>query len=630
MAQLAWYLKRLRVMSGREILHRLGQQLTMLQLLARYRVGMPLPVGSSADSSRLRFFEAREAQLPQLAFELPDLQEAAPGLLEGQMTVSGFNWQWREEPGIWHQAPDTGREWPKRFFASIAYREGNPYGDVRQLWEPARLQQLVDLAVIARTGNSDQRHRAVWMIDAQLASWVKDNPLMTGAHYISAMECALRLVAVCHALDMIRDQLADTSAADALASIVGTHAPLIAQRLSLHSSTGNHTTAEATGLVYAGLLFPEMEDARKWLSTGLTILEAESEHQVLPDGGGTEQALDYHLFNVQLLSLVQALLKHHESDVPPAIARAVNRGWDFLAAMGLAEGKLPAIGDSDGGYALSRYLLFPDHTGGPAPESRTFEHAGYTVARIASNPSLRLTFDHGPLGMPPSYGHGHADALAVILAAGDEDLLLDTGTYTYTGDQQWRRFFRGTRAHNTVTVDGQDQAVQEACFLWSRPFRTRLIASEIEDGQRGRLIAEHDGYGHLGVRHTRGIAWLHDQWLLIWDHLSGEGEHQLELNWHLGSEPFWRNEKAFELSFTGGNLEVLCEGGDIAVHGAEHAPIMGWRSPSYGILEPASTVSLTHDGTLPHAFTTLIRLPGSNRSGETIQDDLRWMRDQAR
>ena len=630
MPHFAWYLKRLRVMSGREILHRLGQQLAVFALLARYRMGMLPPGQSTVRSDRLRFCMAGEAQVPSPAFDIPALRQAAPGLLAGEIPVCGRPWRWKHEPEIWHRAPDTGRLWPKRFFAGIAYRDGNPNGDVRQLWEPARLQQLVDLAVIARIGTADDRRRALRMVCTQLQSWVEDNPPLTGAHYISAMECALRLIAVCHSLDMIRDQIPDRPTWNALAVMVSTHAPLIAQRLSLHSATGNHTIAEAAGLVYAGVLFPELNGARQWLSTGHAILERESQRQVLPDGGGAEQALSYHLFNIQLLSLVRALLDHHGRTVSPTITDAVDQGWRFLSAMGLSEGRLPLIGDSDDGHALSRHSAFAECAADPVPNARTFGHTGCTVARIASSPPLRLLFDHGPLGMPPAYGHGHADALSVVLAAGDEDILVDTGTYTYTGDQHWRRFFRGTGAHNTVTVDGQDQATQEACFLWSRPYRARLIASETGDAGHGRLLADHDGYRHMSVRHVRGVAWLHDRWLLIWDGLFGNGRHQLDLNWHLARPPTWRDERVFELAATGETLEIRCEGGDLTAHRGEHDPIIGWRSRSYGTREPITTVRLSYYGSLPHSFLTLIRLPGGNRSEGALQDDLTWMTEQSR
>ena len=275
---------------------------------------------------------------------------------EGEIPVAGTTWQWAERDEIWHRAPDTGRSWPRRFFGSIKYREGNPFGDVRRLWEPSRLQHLVNLAMLADLGNSREREQAVQLVKRQLASWVEFNPPLAGAHYISAMECALRMIAVCHTLDMLRDDLVDDAPWDALIRIVASHAPLIERRLSLHSSAGNHTVAEAAGLIYAGLLFPEMKGSERWLDTGTSILKDAARTQVLPDGGGVEQALRYHLFNIQLLSLVEALLKHYGRHAYIEISEAVDRGTRFLGAMRLDTGWLPTIGDGDGGHALSEYL----------------------------------------------------------------------------------------------------------------------------------------------------------------------------------------------------------------------------------------------------------------------------------
>src|SRR5262249_62005662 len=81
---------------------------------------------------------------------------------------------------------------------------------------------------------------------------------------------------------------------------------------------------------------------------------------------------------------------------------------------------------------------------------------------------LVVVIDHGPLGMAPGYGHGHADALSLSACVRGEGLLIDPGTYGYNLGEKWRRYFRSTRAHNTVTVDGLDQALQVGTFLWSR------------------------------------------------------------------------------------------------------------------------------------------------------------------
>ena len=254
---------------------------------------------------------------------------------------------------------------------------------------------------------------------------------------------------------------------------------------------------------------------------------------------------------------------------------------------------------------------------------------GYTVAHIGGAPAVRLVFDHGPLGMPPAYGHGHADALSLLLSFNGKEVFVDPGTYTYTGDQNWRRYFRGTRAHNTITVGGNDQARQDGCFLWSKPFRARLLASDIEGIAGGRLVAEHDGYRDVGVRHTRGIAWVRNRWLVVWDGLSGEGAHELELHWHLAMRPKWHDAEKFDLQVPGGAMTVRCQGGAVSTHSGEHAPITGWRSPSYGAIEPITTVRFYHHGSLPHAFTTLITLPGSHPSENAIEDALKWIKDRA-
>ena len=629
MAQLGWYLKRLRVMSGPELLHRARQAGTVLVMSAQHRLGVGIarPV---AEPARFAFCSGLQPRLPPLPLDLAALQAAAGELLEGKLPVAGREWQWDASPDRWYRAPDTGRIWPRGFFGSIPYLHGNPCGEVRQLWEPARLQQLVDLAALAQAGDAEQRTRAVRLVEAQLESWVASNPPLSGPHYISAIECGLRLMAACHALDLLRSDLAGPASWHALVQIVGSHAPLIERRLSLHSSTGNHTVAEAGGLVYAGLLFPELPGSARWVSKGVSLLARLAQTQVLPDGGGAEQAPVYHLYNLHFLALVDALLRKHGRPAPAGIAAAVARGTRFIRAMDTGDGSLPSIGDDDGGHALSRFLRLPCEDTAAAGHPTHFPQSGYTVVQVATTPDARMILDHGPLGMPPSFGHGHADALSLQIYAAGLPVLVDPGTYTYTGDQDWRRYFRGTRAHNTVTVDGRDQARQEGSFLWSRPFQSRVIAAELEGESSGRMLAEHDGYRDLGIRHVRGIAWQRDAWLLVWDALLGPGEHLYELHWHLGSQPTRLDGETCSVGVPGGTWSLSCSGGQISVHTAERAPIRGWRSPTFGVIEPCPTLRVSFRGQTPHTFETLIRLGGDDPPAELIASSKKWMHDLSR
>jgi len=101
--------------------------------------------------------------------------------------------------------------------------------------------------------------------------------------------------------------------------------------------------------------------------------------------------------------------------------------------------------------------LRPGAPSGPA--SRVFPEGGYAVMRHGWDANAhQMIVDIGPLGCPVSSGHGHADLLSVQLAIFGEPCLVDAGNYCYTTESDWRDFFRGTAAHNTVTVEGQNQS----------------------------------------------------------------------------------------------------------------------------------------------------------------------------
>ena len=162
----------------------------------------------------------------------------------------------------------------------------------------------------------------------------------------------------------------------------------------------------------------------------------------------------------------------------------------------------------------------------------TFPESGYTVIRGGNG--LVLTFDHGPLGMAPLYNHGHADALSMTISVAGEQILVDPGTYRYNGVPEWRRYFKGTKVHNTVMIDGQDQAVLESSFIWSHPYKASLIRVS-NDGGNPYIDAIHDGYTRLRepVTHRRVVDFCSDSLFLIKDSFSGKGWHKFELNFHL-------------------------------------------------------------------------------------------------
>jgi len=115
----------------------------------------------------------------------------------------------------------------------------------------------------------------------------------------------------------------------------------------------------------------------------------------------------------------------------------------------------------------------------------------------SSEPPQQVVIDAGPQGTGRS-GHGHADALSVKLAFGSRPWLVDAGTFCYIGRGDERNTFRGTRAHNTLAVDGLDQSEADGPFAWN--FIPETTAEIWIPGETFTLFAgSHSGYNASGA-----------------------------------------------------------------------------------------------------------------------------------
>ncbi|MFO7614448.1 MAG: alginate lyase family protein, partial [Bacteroidales bacterium] len=330
--------------------------------------------------------------------------------------------------------------------------------DIRIRWEPARLQHALALPAYAHHHHDGTGlDKAGQASKGRILSWLMANPFPMGEHYQSAMECALRVPVFFYALKRLDNLTSDEY--HRMLKAIYLHGWLISKKLSLYSSLGNHTIAEAVGLVFAGAVFRSTRRGKDWLGTGIKLLNDELARQVLDDGGPAEQSLAYHRFVLDLYWLAMDFIQKNNLGNIRHWQKRLVAGEVFLETFKNQNRLLPAIGDSDDGYAVAPGIaprrIAPDHS---MENFVTFPDSGYTVIR---NDNLVFTLDHGPLGMPPLYNHGHADALSITLSKNGRPMLVDPGTYRYNGVPQWRKYFKGTRAHNTVTIDDQDQAVQE-------------------------------------------------------------------------------------------------------------------------------------------------------------------------
>jgi hypothetical protein len=581
--------------------------------------------------------------------------EVAEPLLAGRFDLLGYRDLYFGEPIDWHLDPVARRRSPRVHWSRLDPLATEVVGDSKVVWELNRHQWLIQLGV-AYALTRDERYPRLFAVNIE--NWLSANPPGVGINWASSLELALRIVSWTWALALFADAEALTPGLfRQILESIAAQARHIERYLSRYFSPNTHLTGEALGLVYAGVMFPQLARADRWLELGTRVLLEEIAHQVLPDGVYFEQSTWYQRYTVDFYLHFLVLAQRRGLAVPASVGEAVTRMVDFLLHIRRPDGTVPLIGDADGGRLLPLARRTPEDfrdvfataaatfrrsdyawaAGELAPEtiwllgprgpeafqalvprppstapSRDFPHGGYVVMRSGWDAEAHhLILDAGPLGSPGSAGHGHADMLSVQCAAFGEPYLADAGTGTYA-ESEWRSFFRGSHSHSTVVVDGHDQAAPTAPFKWAEQPRARLCAwqraGEIEVAQ-----AEHLAYARLAdpVVVRRSVLFVQGRYWIIVDDLRGDAEHRVETRFQfaprrveLGSD-LWvrahgrRGRGMLMRAFADGALKA-------EVREAEVSPPSGWFSGDYGRRESAPVVIFSTVTRLPLRIVTLL------------------------
>lgn len=645
-----WYLRRLQAMSAAEIVWRVSRALRS-RYLARFYRNAATPAARIDCLPHHSVLLAADAPRSMPVAPLPDwLQQGFP-LFETR-------WPLDKAPD-WLRDPKTGVSSPRATGFFIDYRNASLVGDIKYLWEPARFHACVPLAQAWRA-SGEQRYLDA--IALQLDSFLEQCPCPVGVHWASALESAIRLLnwALVWELTGGRESPLLQGAAGAIRQqrwleSIYWHQHFIHHYYAAYSSANNHLIGEAAGVYVASSVWPLWNESAGWQQRARATLERECLAQNHPDGVNAEQALCYQQFVWDFLCLPLLVAQRQQQPFSDAYQQRLHRMVVFLAALQDGEGGWPQIGDADDGLATglsaagvtANYasilaggaVLFNDAALADAgrwddknncllgeqakaawqalrlqtPEAlpTAFPDGGYY--RLGNHLGLCAWLDAGPLGLGELAAHGHADALQLLLWARGVPVLVDPGTYAYHTEQRWRDYFRGTPAHNTVTLDDCNQSVIGGNFLWMEK-AIACCAYHDDSGSQHRFSGYHEGYQRLvsPVHHERdAVLDIERQQLVVTDRLQGNGEHQVLQTWHF--DPRWQPALA-------GNCLALRLDDQAVLHmqldetlqwalvrGNEVQP-MGWYSRKLDQREPC--VSLVGRGSI-HGDTrleTVIRL----------------------
>lgn len=671
MQSINWYVERLKSMSQEEIVWRAKslardhfdkvrfaiEWLPAADKTGCYGAGLS-NMGFSVSNVRLGAWE--DAEIDGLTREWRQkLVVKADDLMKHNFTFFDLNNKFLGHPIDWNRDHGADKPTPQRLAQTVNYRDFENSGDCKLVWEPNRHHQLV---VLGRAYRATGNERYAAEVVSQIESWMEQNKAGYGMNWRSPLELGIRLINWVWAVDMIRDsgKLSEEFVGQFKRNVY-LHCWDVARKFSKGSSANNHLVGEAAGVYIASSYFTDMDAAKRWRVESKNILIEEIQSQTYPDGLNREHALGYQFFVLQFYIFSGLVGRWTNDDFPASYWQQIKAMVESVMALSLGGESLPMFGDRDDGYVLDLgsepedidailsvgALLFND--AGMKSNVNRFSETGYwlfgnnawqqfdaieisdTSDRLAScafidsgyyllqtgsvgkSNCVSVLLDCAELGYGAIAAHGHADALSFSLRVGRKDILVDPGTYDYFTYPEWRKYFRTTSAHNTVSIDGLDQSEMLGPFMWGKRANTTLESWETLDDMT-LAVASHDGYTRLPdpVTHRRNLKLNNnDNCLTIKDDLLTISGHTAKLYFHFSE---FCDVKQLSGNLFGINVDGLDElinfqlddRLSVEILKGSDDPKCGWVSRGYHQKVPTVTLVATKKFTGNVSFTTTI------------------------
>ncbi len=429
--------------------------------------------------------------------------------------------------------------------------------------------------------SADAEVRSKWH-RALFIRWIKENTPGQGTGW-EPYPTSLRIV------NWVKWVLAGHSLDDICLQSLAIQTRFLSKRIERHI-LGNHLFANAKAMVFAGIFF-EGTEALEWFNIGMDIIAQELPEQVLPDGGNFERSPMYHaIFLEDLLDLINLLQAY-----PCCVGKVYSDKWRAVASKMLIwlkgmchpDGEIAFFNDAAIGiapspseiYSYARRLGISTDLvakSSSTPILNRFAESGYICLNTKN---ARAFLDVAPIGPDYLPGHAHADTLSFELSLFGERVFVNGGTSQY-GSGPLRLEERGTAAHNTVEVNGENSSEVWSGFRVAR--RAYPMGLEVVERKNSfSVTCAHNGYMRLPGRPVHKRTWVLSQGgLFVRDRIEGEFKFAIaRFHFHPDISVTAINQHAYSLCLpiSGQKVEMVVLSGMGSLENKYHAPKFGVR-----------------------------------------------------
>lgn len=435
------------------------------------------------------------------------------------------------------------------------------YPDIKDSWEPARLQHLSQLGK-AYQQTRDQQY--VHDFEQQVSAWIEQNPYLTGLNWVCTMEVAIRAVNLIEGIESFEThptaapqdereryrqgekskkpfvlrslEEASRSMRQSLSldfqqqfiKSLHQHATYINHNWEWSDKPNNHYLADFLGYLYLCFFFKDIPAYAQQQNKVIKQFLAQWQQQINADGSCYEGSTAYHRLDTEMMGLFIKLCERNTVQLPEWVYDMYARMMQFLDDCTDERGNLVMIGDDDSGriidgamYPLKSFetpdgllstsgieLMYPfalRRAEGPSERVTngrliTYPDFGLTIIKKSG---WHITLRHPVFNKRQPTGHFHQDALSITLSLDGIPIFVDPGSYVYTANGSWRNLFRSWQRHNTFHA-ASDWRDLTAYDLFQLPQQEHVMKGIVT--QRDSQINVSDYYRQDNVMYERIIT----------------------------------------------------------------------------------------------------------------------------
>ncbi|NMH86855.1 alginate lyase family protein [Flavivirga algicola] len=422
--------------------------------------------------------------------------------------------------------------YPSHFCGDDINWNSRPVPDKEWVWQLNRMYFWNAMGKVY-TKTKDERYAKEWC--AQLVDWTIKNP-RDKTHFYAWRSIEAGKRGHSWSALFFRFILSESFTSEVLVAFMNSCYEHAEYLMTKYRSGSNWSLMEAEGLAFIAFTFPEFKNSEKWKTEAIRRFSIEIDKQVFPDGHHKELSMEYHTGSIRWFYRTYELAKLNEAThlFPESFTKTIEKMCEVPMKICLPDGTNAQFGDSWAGEPKQhkenfkkwaelfnrKDFLYTASSGeqGQMPKKTSFalkDSGIYSLRSSWGDNATCMVLKCGPDGG----SHCQPDNGTFSLYAGDKTLMPDSGSYIYHGDPEGRNWFRQTKVHQTLTLNGKNTEYAPKLLKWETSDNLDI------------LVIENQSY--VNLKHRRFVFFVDKKYFVIVDEAIGTAIGDVDIHFQL-------------------------------------------------------------------------------------------------